>query len=106
MHPSSVFGLAPILPSKKMTFIGEGVLQLLQYDEMCGSIALLSWSATLFMTKYAETRPIYVWTVMKMLSASAVLMTLFGGSGCAIAFTWARDELVFDDRKIGDEKFS
>lgn len=87
-----------------MGFVGEGALQLLQYDEMCGSTALLVWSAALLANKYAETRPIYVWSVVRLFAASAILTALFGLSGCAVALTWARDELVFEEKGSADKK--
>ena len=103
-NPSNVFQPASLLPSKKMGFVGEGAFQLLQYDEMCGSTALLVWSAALLANKYAETRPISLWTVVRLFASSAILVTLFGLSGCAVALTWARDELVFEEKGSAEKK--
>ena len=105
-NPSKVFWPASISPTKMMSSIGEGVAQLLWYDDFCGSVALLVWSMALFVTKYSETRPLFLSTTAKLLAYSAVLVPLFGTCGCAVAFTWARDELVFEEGKAGDKKYN
>ena len=104
LNPSNVFQPTSILPSKMVASVGEGATQLLVYDEFCGSVALLVWSMALLVTKYSETRPLGLSTTAKLLASSAVLVPLFGTCGCAVAFTWARDELVFEEGKSKDKK--
>lgn len=106
LNPSNVFQPASISPSKMMASVGEGAAQLLLYDEVCGSAALLVWSIALLVTKYSETRPLCLATTAKILASSAVLVPLFGPCGCAVAFTWARDELVFEEGKARDKRYN
>ena len=104
--PSNVFKPASISPSKMMASVGEGATQTLLYDEACGSVALLVWSMALLLKKHSETRPLCLSTTTKILASSAILVPLFGSCGCAVAFTWARDELVFEEGKAGDKKYN
>ena len=69
LDPSNIFLPASLLPSRKMTFVGEGALQLLQYDEICGSLALVLWSAVLLVRKYSEFHSFDIRAALKFLGA-------------------------------------
>ena len=102
--PSNVFVPKSFLPSTKMSSIGAGAFQLLQYDEMVGSTALAIWSIALYANTYKQTANIDSIVVSKMLLAFVTSWVLFGGCGCAVCFAWARDEIIFatdhpDERK-------
>ena len=74
LDPSNVFLPASLLPSKKMNSVGEGALQLLQYDEFCGSLALIIWSAALLVKKYSEFHSFDISAALKLLGAATVLI--------------------------------
>ena len=101
LNPSNVFQTASILPSKKMSYVGEGAFQFLQYDEMVGSTALVVWSSALFAKKYSELRPIRKWTALKTFAQAAIVLAIFGPCGLAVMLIWARDELVFGEKYTG-----
>lgn len=74
LDPSNIFLPASLLPSKKMTFVGEGALQLLQWDEICGSLALIVWSAALLVKKYSEVHSFDTGAALKLLGAATGLI--------------------------------
>ncbi|KAL8825547.1 MAG: hypothetical protein Q9191_004344 [Dirinaria sp. TL-2023a] len=104
LHPSNVLIPQSFLASTKMPSIGAGAFQLLQYDEMVGSTALVLWSVALYTNTYKQAANIDGSMISKMLLALVASWSLLGGCGCAVCFTWARDEIIFamdqpDDRK-------
>ena len=74
LDPSNIFLPASLFPSKKMTFVGEGALQLLQYDEICGSLALVIWSTVLLVKKYSEFHSFDIRAALKLLGAATGLI--------------------------------
>ena len=74
LDPSNVFLTASISPSKKMSYVGEGAFQLLQYDEICGSVALLVWSGVLLVKKYDEFGLFNLRAGLKMIAAAIGLI--------------------------------
>lgn len=74
LDPSNVFRTAFTSPSNKLSFVGEGAFQLLQHDEICGSVALLVWSATLLVKKYNESQAFNLQAGLKMLAAGIGLI--------------------------------
>ena len=100
-NPSNVFLPASLLPSKKMTFVGEGALQLLQYDEICGSLALVIWSAALLVKKYSEFHSFDIRAALKLLGAATgliVSVTAFEIPNClllgSLLFLWGLNGLT------------
>ena len=104
-HPfdlSMVFMPPSISASTKMSSIGSGALQLLQYDLYVGATAFAIWaSAMLLNTKHSEDslRP---WIAQGL--KAIVLTALVGPFGYGIACIWNRDELVFAKSANDDKK--
>ena len=104
LDPSKVLIPQSFLSSTKMPSIGAGAFQLLQYDEMIGSTALVLWSVALYANTYKSTANIDGMMISKMLLALVAAWSLFGGCGCAVCFTWARDEYIFATDQLDDRK--
>ena len=104
LDPSRVFVVESFFPSKKMKSIGEGAGQFLQYDEMTGSAALVIWSIALYLNIALRKSESGSWVALKTVSAFTASIALFGPSGSALCFIWARDELVLVDNEGNDKK--
>lgn len=104
LNPSNVFLTQSFFASKPMSSIGAGALQLLQYDDMVGSIALQLWALALYLDTNLRTSKVSSWTAIKVVSAFVASTVLFGSCGCALCFIWARDELVFAKKDEDDRK--
>lgn len=97
--PSRVLTAAYITPSGKMSSIGEGNLQLLQYDEMFGAAALIFWAVSIYLHADRKERG---WGRWMVLVARALGVWAFAGPlGVVVLCIWARDELVFG-REVED----
>ena len=95
-HPfnlSMVFLPASISPSVKISSIGSGALQLLQYDFFVGSLAFSIWASTLLLR--TEGNDNFVWRWLTQMFGFILTTALVGPFGYAIACIWHRDELVF-----------
>ncbi len=104
LNPSNVFLTQSFFASKSISSIGAGALQLLQYDDMVGSIALQLWAVALYLNSNSRTSKVDSWTAIKVVSAFVASTVLFGSCGCAVCFIWARDELVFTEKEDDDRK--
>jgi len=104
LDPSNVFLTQSFFASKPVSSIGAGAFQLLQYDDMVGSIALQLWAVALYLNTSLRTSKLDSWTAIKVFSAFVASTVLFGSCGCAVCFIWARDELVFAGVKEDDRK--
>lgn len=104
LDPSNVFLTKSFFASKPISSIGVGAFQLLQYDDMVGSIALQLWALALYVKTNKRISKVHRWTAMKVVSALIASTVLFGSCGCAVCFIWARDELVFAERDEDDRK--
>ena len=91
-NPRKVFQPTAITPSTKMLSIGAGVHQLLQYDELAGSGAMVLWATVLFTTTHGRRNSFR--HVAWLLAQGAAAMLLTGPLGYAAACIWARDEMV------------
>ncbi|KAL8670248.1 MAG: hypothetical protein Q9168_005200 [Polycauliona sp. 1 TL-2023] len=92
LKPSSVFLPPAVTPAVKMPSIAAASSQLLQYDEIVGSAAMVLWSAALYINAMDRTRRVgWVSLMMK----GAAIGTLAGPLGLAVAAVWARDEMIF-----------
>ncbi|KAL9039458.1 MAG: hypothetical protein Q9180_002513 [Flavoplaca navasiana] len=92
LKPSSVFLPAAATPSTKMPSIAAAAFQLLQYDEIVGTTAMLLWSTTLYFIAMERRGPAsWVSLVIK----GIVVEALVGPVGFAVAALWARDEIIF-----------
>lgn len=87
-----------------MDSIGAGATQLLLYDEMTGSTALLFWSIVLYLSAYMRSEAIHTWTSIKIFLAFVASVALLGPCGSAVCFAWARDEIVFSEPEKEDKK--
>jgi len=104
LNPSNVFLTQSFFASKSISSIGAGALQLLQYDDMVGSVALQLWAVALYLNSNSRTSKVDSWTAIKVVSALVASTVLFGSCGCAVCFIWARDELVFTEKEDDDRK--
>lgn len=96
-HPfklSMVFIPASLSASTKMSSIGSGALQLLQYDFLVGSAAIAIWASTLVMMP--KRRVHTIWTWLRQALEFILLTALVGPFGYAISCIWARDEFDFE----------
>ena len=92
-HPldlSMVFMPASISASTKMTSIGSGALQLLQYDFFVGSAASVIWASSLALKKNYDGDSLSRW--ITQIFWFIVLTTFTGPFGYVVACIWARDE--------------
>ncbi|KAL8893647.1 MAG: hypothetical protein Q9192_005060 [Flavoplaca navasiana] len=92
LKPSSVFLPAVATPSTKMPSIAAAAFQLLQYDEIVGTTAMLLWSTTIYIIAMEQRGPAG-W--VSLMIKGIVIETLVGPVGFAVAALWARDEIIF-----------
>ena len=92
LKPSSVFFPAAATPSTRMPSIAAASFQLLQYDEIVGSTAMLLWSTCLYIVAMDRKEPAG-WA--SLVIKGIVIEALAGPLGFAVAAIWARDEIVF-----------
>ena len=84
----STFVPSTFRASTRMASITDGAHLLMLYDEIVGSVALVTWTAFLL----AQTGERWTWRMWgKVLGLTALL----GPSGAAGAIMWQRDERVF-----------
>ena len=103
-NPSKVLVPLGVTPSAKMSSVGSGNLQLLQYDEMISSTAMVLWASTLLVSAYKSTKnkKFDRWAAL-FLGGGAVAF-LAGPMGCAIVLCWVRDELVLGSKDATSKK--
>ena len=104
-HPfdlSTVFMPASISASTKMSSIGSGALQLLQYDFHVGATAFAIWASTMLLNTKHGGDSLWVW--FTQVFEAIFLTALVGPFGYGIACIWSRDELVFAKNTNDDKK--
>lgn len=94
-----VLRVASVTPAEKMTSIGDGNLQLLQYDEMISNFALIVWAATLYLRVDPKERGVGGW--LGLILRAVGVWAVAGPVGVTILCVWGRDEIVFarEDRE-------
>ncbi|KAL9126751.1 MAG: hypothetical protein Q9217_004241 [Psora testacea] len=90
---SNVFVPKAITASTKMDSIGSGIHLLLQYDELIGSTSMVLWA----LVQFFQARRVASQSLHKVGFATLSLLgfAITGPLGLAVAYVWARDELVF-----------
>ncbi|KAI4260973.1 MAG: hypothetical protein L6R42_003822 [Xanthoria sp. 1 TBL-2021] len=91
LKPSSVFLPAAFTSSVKMPSIASSANQLLQYDDIIGAVAMVLWSATLYIIAMERKGPTG-WA--SLVVKGVVIEALAGPLGFAAAAVWARDEII------------
>lgn len=97
---AKVLSAASITPATKMKDIGDGNLQLLQYDEMVSGTVLLLWSTTLYLRADTTKRDPGRWAILVLRGIGTLAFA--GPLGVVILCLWARDELVFSGEEGKD----
>lgn len=90
LDPTKVSLPASPFPLKKITSLGKGAFQLLQYDEICGSAALLVWSAALLVKKYNEIQCFGFGAALKMLAATVGLTVSIPNPRILVCYSLSR----------------
>lgn len=94
LQPSNVFvPSSPFSPIEPITSIADGILTLVQWDLLTGSLAVLVWAVTLRVQAQKTGFWAYEW--VEGLVKVAALVCVCGPVGAAAAVLWERDELVF-----------
>ena len=104
-HPfdlSIVFMPVSISASTKMSSIGSGALQLLQYDFYVGATAFAIWASTMLLNAKRSGNSFRPWITQAF--EAIYLTALVGPFGYGIACIWSRDELIFGKSSNGEKK--
>lgn len=99
-NPAKVLQAASITPATKMKDVGNGTLQLLQYDEMVSGTVLLLWSSTQYLRADAGKRDVIRWVTLALRGLAALAVA--GPLGVTIMCLWARDEWIFGEMEEKD----
>ncbi|KAG8532877.1 uncharacterized protein KY384_002755 [Bacidia gigantensis] len=86
-----VFIPKAITPAVKVDSIGSGFFQLLQYDYIIGSVAVVLWGVTLSRLRIG-------WT---SLALGVAALAIAGPMGLLVVLIWTRDETIFGQQEEG-----
>ena len=101
-NPSKVLNAAAITPSTKMASLADGVLLLMQYDEMISATVLLLWSSGLCLRASTSERSAGKWMVL--LWRCFLMWAVAGPVGVVIFCLWARDEAMYARAEESERK--
>ena len=101
-NPSKVLNAAAITPSTKMASLADGVLLLMQYDEMISATVLLLWSSGLYLRANTSERSAGKWMIL--LWRCFLMWAVAGPVGVVIFCLWARDEAMYARAEESERK--
>jgi hypothetical protein len=88
---------------------GEAATLLLQWDEVCGSLATFVWASALLWGGMSKTKRTSGLSVVAAVMACLAAVGLLGPCGAAVAMIWARDEMVWnvvETEKVDEDRKS
>ena len=102
----SVFAPAAFWPqdARRIKSVGAAAQLLLQWDEICGSLATVVWAMALLAGGMVATRRTSAVSVIGAVLGAVSVVVLLGPCGAAVAMVWARDEMVFADAAHEERK--
>ena len=92
-NPNKVLIAAVKTPSTKMASLADGVLLLMQNDEMVSATVLLLWPSGLYLRANTSERGAGKWMIL--LWRCFLMWAVAGPVGVVVFCLWARDEAMY-----------
>ncbi|KAL1955690.1 hypothetical protein VTO42DRAFT_8162 [Malbranchea cinnamomea] len=94
LHPAYAFLNKFPWSAERPSSIGEGALWFLQWDQLLGSLAMLTWSIALRRSAHTGSKPGKQRSLLAEAVKAFVLCLTVGVAGAAIVNMWQRDEML------------
>lgn len=95
LGPKKVFvPKSPLWENLQADSFAEGLLPILQYEELIGGLSTLLWALFSIEQSWGGARGLKYWTML--LTGTPLLTFLMGPLGCAVVLIWIRDEITFN----------